>query len=283
MLLILGSLLYAIGPFVVRSGSAAVYSVVRNRYRQEAMEQPGWLSERSKHFVLYLTPSDGNLAQVILGNAEAVWEPVTRALGWEPDEKVVLILHPDRGSLRQTFGWSDGEKALGVYWGGVIRLLSPRVWIGDKDPGLVGPIFRKAGPLAHELTHLVLDYRTGGNYPHWFSEGLAQLIEHDLTGFLWIEPSSDLSPKLYTYSQLEKDFDRLSNQALAYRQAYLMVAYLEKLEGPEGIRKALDLLSKGLGFEGALKRVYGITPKELESRYLEESLWPATKSTSHGR
>ncbi len=283
VIIIAVGLLYMFGPFIFWNASRAAYSVVRSRHRQEALDQTGWLSDQSEHFVLLYGPADGKLAPVVLENAEEVYGPVTEALGYRPREKVILILHPDRWSLRQAFGWSDREKALGVYWSGVIRLLSPRVWAGDRDPRIVGPVFKKTGPMAHELAHLVLDYRTGGNYPHWFSEGLAQLVEHRLTGFLWIEPGSDHSRKLYTYSELNHSFDQLPNQALAYRQSYLMVDYLERLKGPEGLKELLDLLSEGLGFKAALKRVYGLSTNELERRYLEESIPEATKSGNHGR
>ena len=56
---------------------------------------------------------------------------------------------------------------------GFIHLQSP---LGNKD-------YFKEGPMVHEYTHLVVDELTGGNYSRWFTEGVAQYVEQQVTGY----------------------------------------------------------------------------------------------------
>lgn len=287
-------------PALVRGGSRTVYGLVRDQYRRGVMNQPDWLTDESEHFVIFYSPPDSRIAPLILDNAEEIYGPVTRVFGLKPGEnvrpgeKIALMVHPDRQSLRSAFGWPEGERALGVYWGGVIRLLSPRVWVGEEEPRQIGRVFREIGPMAHELSHLVLDYRTGGNYPHWFSEGLAQWTEYSLTGYLWAETGNATESEFYPYSRLKSEFNRLPDQARAYRESFLLVSYLRDRQGSQGLERFIGRLAEGQSFDQALRQVYGINEEALEEALeeapgekleggLEESFNPAPKSAKHGR
>jgi hypothetical protein len=222
-----------------------------------------------QHFVVRYLPEDAEVAPLVLETAEAAYEPVTRDLGYEPTGRATVVIYPDREELLRSFGRSGSDPALGVYWSGVIRVLSPRAMTDSADPREQAAVFRERGPMVHELTHLILDYRVGGNYPHWFSEGLAQYEEYRLMGYLWIEPESSLDQPLYSLDDLQGDFVTLPNQALAYRQAFLLTEFLVQTRGQAVLSTLIESLSEGSSFGRAVQAATGLDLAELEVAWLE--------------
>ncbi len=248
---------------------AFVYDQLRNRGLAVAVARTkGFQSVESDHFILKYEPADADVAPMVLRTAESFYDPVTKDLGYTPPGKVLLVLYPDREELRNAFGWPSAEDAMGVYWTGVIRILSPKAWIPTDDPVQMEQAFRSNGPIAHEFTHYVLDYRTSGNYPRWFTEGMAQYEEHRLTGFVWIEPESSLDHTLYSLSDLSKRFDRLDNQALAYREAFSLVSFISAHFGPDKLHGVIGDLATGFDLDQSLRRQIGITGPDLEKAWL---------------
>lgn len=221
-----------------------------------------------RHFIIRYLPEDADVAPLVLETAEAAYEPVTSDLGYEPPGRVTVVIYPEVEDLLRSFGWSDKDPALGVYWSGVIRVLSPRAMTDSGDPRERTRVFRQTGPMVHELTHLILDYRTGGNYPHWFSEGLAQFEEYRLMEYLWIEPESSLDQPLYSLKELQDGFDSLPNQALAYRQAFLLIDFLVQTRGPAVLSTLIESLSEGASFRRAAGAATGLDLAELEEAWL---------------
>lgn len=272
----LSALVWLLLPVLVASAlvttwhqpQAAVYDAVReiNLWRTDASLQQ-YLTQQSPHFIVRYAPQDANVAPIVLKVAEQLYPSLVSTLHYTPAGKVTLIIYPSRDALRQAFGWSDQESAVGVYWAGTIRLLSPNVWAGPLDPAHMETVFYRFGPLAHEFTHLALDYETSGNYPHWFSEGLAQWEEHRLTGYLWLEPDNRLDQPRYSLDQLDRNFDQLPNVALAYRESYLLVDYLAQQGGPSSISRLVDRLATGERLPDAIQHEYGIPYKDLDARF----------------
>lgn len=250
---------------------AVFYSVYRDRGRESALQHlSGYQSLSGQHFVVRYSNADADVAEMVLQTAERSWQPVTDALGYAPTGLVPLIIYPDRDTLRHAFGWSAQESAMGVYWRGVIRVLSPHAWIDGDNPAETAKAFARLGPVPHEFTHYVLDYMTAGNYPRWFTEGLAQSVEYRMTRYQWVEQENRLDQvqTLYAFSDLNRHFDELSNQALAYRESFCLVEYLFSTGGPAHMQQLLLDLSQGISFETALHQVYGLTPDELGQNWL---------------
>lgn len=252
---------------------AALYRLYREQGRERTLDGLfGYQQALSERFILYYTPPDQAVSRMVLDTAEELYDSVVDQLGYRPQGRVPIVLYPNRDELRRAFGWGNGESALGVYWQGTIRLLSPNAWIQQLDSEKQRRAFRKLNPIAHELTHYVLDYMTHGNYPRWFTEGLAQRVERNVTGFLWIESTSTLNQKLYTLSDLRDRFDYLTNQPLAYRQSYLLVEYLAQTYGEESLTDLVQRLADGVPFERALEATYGETMDQL---YTDWMAWVA--------
>jgi hypothetical protein len=152
---------------------------------------------------------------------------------------------------------------MGVYWGGAIRVLSPKAWVEGRNLEEIAQVFRAMGPMVHEFAHLVLDYKTRGNYPRWFSEGLAQYLEVRQGGVLWNEGRGSPEERHYSLAELER-FEEL-DQNLAYSDALSLVEYMVEARGEEGLTKIIEALARGAPFSEALAAAGFTSPAALEA------------------
>lgn len=218
----------------------------------------------TEHFKIKYTKEDATTIDMIAKAAEAAYDPVTKELQYTPHGKTLLIVQPSKNELRQAFGWSGSESAMGVYWGGAIQLLSPRVWLSG---GASVEEFIHSGPMVHEYTHLVFDYLTSGNYPRWFTEGLAQYVEYRVNHYEWQTPTNNLDGTLYTMAELEEDFDQLPNQSLAYRQSLAAVRFIAEVYGEDKLNEMIKALKAGQSMESAIKQTLALDSGAFEQAW----------------
>lgn len=189
---------------------------------------------------------------------------VARDLGVAAPPPATLVLVPTREALAAAIGPRWGAGAVGAYWRGVIWVLSPSRWLDTAAPGWERR-FETEGPVVHELSHLLLDVRSAGNRPAGWDEGVAQYEERRRTGFEWLEAANRLDQPLYTLDELLNGFERLGNEALAYREAYLFVRYLAETRGDGALSAVHDALARGLPPAAALAAATGEDPGRLEA------------------
>lgn len=252
---------------------SALYALARARGRADFAESlANWREADSAHFIVRYQAPDADVVNLILETAEESRIRVTRDFGYAPTEKTLIAVYPTREALRDSFGWPASQSAVGVYWAGAIRLLSPHAWATAASQEELALEFRSGGPLVHEYTHLVLDYLTDGNYPRWFTEGLAQWEEYRVTGYVWNDPDGDLTGRdvdaLYSVHELESEFDSLDNQALAYRQSLSLVTYLAKDDDGAKIKAVIGKLAEHYELKSAIRAVYGQSLDQLERGWL---------------
>jgi len=221
-----------------------------------------WEEIEGQNFVLRFQSGDKNVAKMVLDNAEEAYVPVNNALDYYPRRKIPIILYPDTVSMNKSFGWAADESAMGVYWAGVIRVLSPNYWIEGGD---IEAKFKSDGPMAHEYTHLIVDYLAGGNYPRWFTEGIAQREERKITGF---EMALTGTEEIYPLSKMDAGYDLLPNQSAAYRQSLAMVDFLVERYGEDALKQILADLGKGNSMDGAFTNSIGINMQGFEAEFL---------------
>jgi hypothetical protein len=106
--------------------------------------------------------------------------------------------------------------------------------------------------MVHEFTHLVFDHMTRGNYPRWFTEGLAQYVEYKVNHYEWRTSSNSLSNNEYNMTQLDNDFDELPNQSLAYRESLAAVRYIAEVHGEEKLCQVIEALAVGRDIRQAI-------------------------------
>ncbi|MFZ5646851.1 MAG: peptidase MA family metallohydrolase [Bacillota bacterium] len=210
---------------------------------------------------------DAGYAPIVLEASEKFYRPVVEKYGLDYSEKVTVVVYPTREELNASFGWPASESAMGVYWAGVIRVLSPASWAEGDSMKEIRENFINAGPMAHELTHLAVDYATRGNCPRWFTEGLAQLEEYRLTGFRFSYQSGSDRNGFYSLKEMDGNFDDLADQALAYREALSAVEYIDSVYGEEKLLEIVSLLGSGRGMGQSLKIALGVDEDTFEQNW----------------
>ena len=232
-----------------------------------------WHMEKltSEHFYVKFRPEDRADAALVLETAEYFYRPVTADFGYTPRVRVPIILYSSKAELNKSFGWEAKESAIGVYYAGAIRVLAPRSWIDGSGPGGVKETFVSSGPMVHEFTHLMVDYLTGGNYPRWFTEGMAQYEEYKLTGFEFNDPAGAVNQGFYSMKELADNFDGLANQSLAYKEALAAVRYIADAYGEKTLYDIISSLGDGVEFEKALQKHTGLDYAGLEK------VWPGAR------
>lgn len=243
------------------------YAVFRDCARISLeLQTRGYQQAEGKHFRVKYLPRDADIVDVVLEAAEKVYEPVNDALGFSPRGKVPIVVYPSGEELANCFGWPSDQGALGAYWVGTIRVLSPKAWIGDESR--FSDRFWEAGPMAHEYTHFVVDYITRGNCPRWLTEGLAQWEDRELTGFVFDFYSEEMAAqKPYRLEQLDRDFDDQPCQMLAYWQSLAAIEFIDKQYSINKVKELINRLGEGYNQEVAFKTTFGITFDEFESSY----------------
>lgn len=249
-----------------------IYPLVRQAVQIKVnYETRDMAAYETEHFIIKYTEADADMVSMIGQAAEAAYQPVTGALQYVPKGKTLILIHPNKNELRQAFGWSGNESAMGVYWGGTIQLLSPHVWLNGGDSI---EEFIHSGPMVHEYTHLVFDYMTNGNYPRWFTEGLAQYVEYRVNHYEWITAGNRLDSNMYTMEQLDKQFDDLPNQALAYRESLAAVRYIAEVYGEDKLLEVITDLKSGDSLEKAINKSIGLDYADFEHAWQQ---WAMTQ------
>jgi hypothetical protein len=231
-------------------------------------ETRSWNTLEGDHFIIKYQNGDQENARVTLQEAERVYEPIGEYFDCFPEKKVPVAIYRNKSSLNRVFGWDSDVNAMGVYWGGVIRLLSPNDWLDEFSKAAREDVFRRHGPIAHEYIHLLVDYKTRGNYPRWLTEGLAQYGEKHCTGMVAVTASAEERPALsISLEDLDKKFDDPEWQDYCYTVSEEMVEFLISNYGADCILLLLDELGRGKGVDSAFNKVLGVGIQDFIKEY----------------
>ncbi|MGI6555173.1 MAG: peptidase MA family metallohydrolase [Bacillota bacterium] len=263
-LVVMGSLVVSF----VEAPRSALYTAFREINKHTVSFQTrGWESIEGTNFEIRYQPQDAEIAELVLKTAEMSVEPVNTKLGFTPQGKTLVLVYPTRAALGKSFGWAADQSAMGVYWAGVIRVLSPMAWVESAAAGEVEKEFRSSGPMVHEYTHLVVDYITRGNYTRWLTEGIAQYVEREITGFMLSELLYRPGEEWFPLCELDEEFDTAFGQSKAYRQSLAMMDYLVEEYGEDTIVGILNRLGEGTSIKKAWKEELGVSLEEFEQHF----------------
>ncbi len=244
-----------------------IYSVFREIARaQMLLRTHGWQHAEDEYLIIRYQ-GDKEEAELVRETTRLYLQRICDDFKFSPEQKIPVIVYSSREELNASFGWPASENAMGVYWGGVIRVLAPRAWIKDRNSEAVRDIFQQSGPMVHEMTHLVFDYVARGNYPRWFTEGLAQYEEYKFTGFMFDQREEIWDRGLYPLQRMDRNFDSLSDQSLAYRQSLSVVEYIIAVYGEDGLHKIINNLAQGRNFNESMLKALGTAPEQFEKQW----------------
>ncbi|NPV69808.1 MAG: hypothetical protein HPY55_04045 [Firmicutes bacterium] len=240
-------------PHLFRLARSRVYCAAREWQKARTLRTlDTWLVTRTGNVVLHFTPGDAGIAPAVARYAADTYTSVSDAYdGRSLPREVHVALLPSFEAMAELIPGSGSERSVGVYWAGVVGVVSPAAWGDMFGEGQPLELFRRYNPLNHELTHLALDYAAGGNYPLWFSEGIAQIREYETTGYSWVNTVSTGDPAVSVIA-VERAFRSEETLGAAYRGSMdLSRVVLDRL-GAGGLGRLATFLRSGYGFEQAV-------------------------------
>jgi len=202
------------------------------------------------------TDDEPRLAEITLAASHTALTRVLEQFDLELKQRVLVLCYASSEELTKHLGAFASHDALGAYWKGAVMVVSPSA---TPSGGLA-----HYGLLVHELTHLVLDYSTRGNYPRWFSEALAQYNEYLASGYALPQPAS---ADLYEFGEFSERFGSLDDTAVAYSQAFLLVSHMAEQYGWDSMIRLVHLLGTGVRFEKGVEQVYGKSIESLDDAW----------------
>lgn len=203
----------------------------------------GFDSIVTPHFIILFKSESGDSIPAVASAAEKTYEIVGKNFDFYPKGKTPIVVFTDRVSLQAAFNWPQDENTQGVYFRGIIYVQAPDVWIDDTED--MERVFFEKGPMVHEYTHLMVDVLTSGNYSRWFTEGVAQYVERQVTGYTLDEDFEVGEGQVYTYQEIMYNFDNLKDVAGAYLGALEMTDLLVKDGGIQELKEIMQLLKEG--------------------------------------
>jgi cellulose synthase operon protein C len=222
----------------------------------------------SEHFVYRTSKEDESaLSPHAIKLAEEAYAKLTERYGFTPKGPIEIEAFPDHeGFAVRTLGL-PGLGALGVCFGKVIAIDSPRA----RRTGT----FNWGSTLWHEFAHVITVQMTNHNIPRWYSEGLSVYEEHrarpgwgdDLTA-AFVKAYKE--GKLLKVSELNAGMMRPKNPgqiALSYYQAALVCELIEEKFGFEKIKQTLLLFARNEQPEKVFKEALGWDSATFDSEY----------------
>jgi hypothetical protein len=242
------------------------FNVRFNRWTCSTMDKFARLE--SEHFVFRMAKEDEpTLSRHAPRLAEEVYARLSERYGFKPAGPIQLEIFPDHeGFAVRTLGL-PGLGALGVCFGKVIAMDSPRA----RKSGS----FNWGSTLWHEFAHVITLQMTRHNVPRWFSEGIS-VYEERRARPGW---GDDLSAhflrayqegKALKVSELNAGMMRPKfpeQIAFSYYQASLVCELIEEKFGFAKIKEALSLFAENLATEEVFRRALGWDMATLDREY----------------
>lgn len=145
--------------------------------------------------------------------------------------------------------------------------------IGLRVDGAQRNLDRLRAVYRHEAAHVALHAATGGNTSSWLQEGYAQFVSGTWD---WREGWRLQFTLMRSGEGLLADIDGRFRSGrdpeTAYILAYTAVDALRSLAGDAGLEALFGALRSGLSFDAAVRRVYGLTAEQFETRWRERVL-----------
>mgnify|MGYP005831549567 CR=1 FL=1 len=221
-----------------------------------------------RNFTFLLAPEDEPvLLPYLSGLAEQAYGALTRRYGFTPAGPVQVEVFPDHGGFAVRTLGLPGLGALGVCFGHVVAMDSPRA----RKQGE----FNWGSTFWHEFTHVMTLQMTRHNIPRWYSEGLS-VYEERRAQPGWGDDLTAAFVRAYQEGKLLKvrEFNaglmrpKFREQiAYTYYQASLFCELIEARFGFDRIRRTLDLFAENRPADEVFRLALGWDGETLEAEY----------------
>lgn len=261
LILVLFLIISSIGMFFHQPLTRRVHSLVKDIEKRRMINyvKEYYTLESDRYIIRYKSDEDIDIAKLTEQIMDKYYEMVCEMFNFYPEDKVDIIIYNDGDSLLENVKLKKDNPPLGVYYSGVINILSPKVWINLDDN--FQRIYEKKGPVIHEFTHLIVDEKTKGNYPMWLTEGIALYTEYETTGFEW---GKDLKEhEEITIEELNNNFHDLSPY-LSYRKSFEIVRKISDTWGFDKLSLLLDTLGEGNSIAKSTKKVLKVNLSDID-------------------
>lgn len=254
---------FEIDPFNVRvKNTLAVLEVL-----------DGYETLETEHFILRFDgKKDRLLVRYAARRLEEIYPAVCERMGYEPPEKTLFEIF-NQAKNTDGHGWFSARMVglpaihtIGACAGKMVALTSPSALEGQR--------FNWARVLKHEFVHVVNLQQTHFNVPHWFTEGLAVLLEDSPRSAEWNAMLARRVPagKTFDLDSINLAFVRPATSEdwqMAYCQAEFYAQYMLAAHGPDALGKMLTCYRDNLNTREALERAFGVAQEDFEKGYKE--------------
>ena len=175
-------------------------------------------------------------AELIQRQADTYYMMIVKDFKWNKTQKIDFVLFETKETFSSSLLYEE-EIPMGVYYNGVIAILSPNLWEEKKEDWQIKEEFLEKGPVVHEMIHFVVDDKTKGKCEQFLSEGIALYYEQKYTNFLWDIKENEKRINI-TKKQLKENFNQLDS-SLAYWKSYEWVKKFVECYGEDVLQEAL--------------------------------------------
>lgn len=226
----------------------ATQRLLKKAERELEVEEKSRRKE-SRHFTLRYQGdrTSADLQQQLVDTLEQQYGDLSRQLGYEPAENIIVILYTQKE-------FTDITEA--PSWAGALNDGKLRIPMGGV--GAMNSELQRV--LKHELTHSFVNSLGGGRCPTWLNEGLAQAMEPRSSGQYGPQLAQLFQQKKeIPFEILEHSFTRFSalQAEVAYAESLSAVDYLRDRYGMGEIVRMMRNIGSGETVEEALKRSTG--------------------------
>lgn len=188
---------------------------------------------------VYFLEDDSKSADLMIRLADTYYTIISSDFNYKSDKKVQFLLYNDKKLMAKALKTENEDKIpMGAYYGGVIHVLEPKLWTSQKNEWEITEDFLQNGPIIHEMIHFFIDEKMHGDYPLWFTEGVALYYENKYTGYEWRKDLKEKS-KLITVEDLKNRFTYL-DVGIAYRKSYDIICGIVDKVGEKGLQEIIE-------------------------------------------
>jgi tetratricopeptide (TPR) repeat protein len=222
----------------------------------------------SEHFTFKMDPEDRPvLTPYATRLAEEVYAKLSQRYGFTPQGPIQIEIFPDHGGFAVRTLGLPGLGALGVCFGKVVALDSPRA----RKQGS----FNWGSTLWHEFAHVISLQMTNHNIPRWFSEGIS-VYEERRARPGWGDQLTAAVLRAYKEGRLLKVSELNAGMmrpkhpeqvGLSYYQASLVCELIEERFGFEKLRESLKLFAQNKTTDEVFRQTLGWDTARFDSEY----------------